>query len=64
CGAFRLISEMAATGLGGSVVTLLADSGDRYADTYFNDDWVTEQGFDLLGPSVRLAEFEDAGRWD
>lgn len=64
CGAFRLISEMAATGLGGSVVTLLADSGDRYADTYFNDDWVTEQGFDLLGPSERLAEFEDAGRWD
>ncbi|OHT83240.1 PLP-dependent cysteine synthase family protein [Mycobacteroides saopaulense] len=62
-GAFRLISEMVSTGVGGSVVTLLADSGERYSDTYFDDQWVAEQGFDLSGPSVRLAEFEDTGLW-
>lgn len=62
-GAFRLISEMVSTGVGGSVVTLLADSGERYSDTYFDDQWVAEQGFDLRGPSARLAEFEDTGLW-
>ncbi len=63
CGAFRLISEMARDGIPGSVVTLLADTGDRYADTYFDDTWVAEQGFELLATSERLAEFEDTGHW-
>ncbi|MBB4856269.1 cysteine synthase A [Mycobacteroides chelonae] len=62
-GAFRLVSEMVSAGVGGSVVTLLADSGERYSDTYFDNEWIAEQGFDLLGPSVRLAEFEDTGLW-
>jgi len=26
----------------GSIVTLLCDSGERYLDTYYNDDWVSE----------------------
>ena len=34
-GAFGLLAEMVEQGRSGSVVTLLADSGDRYADTYF-----------------------------
>ena len=41
-GAFGLLAEMIAEGRSGSVVTLLADSGDRYADTYF-DDGVADQ---------------------
>ncbi|MUM19640.1 PLP-dependent cysteine synthase family protein [Mycobacterium sp. CBMA271] len=63
CGAFQLISEMVRDGVPGSVVTLLADSGDRYADSYFDDAWVAEQGFDLAEPSAQLAEFERTGRW-
>ncbi len=63
CGAFRLISEMARDSVPGSVVTLLADTGDRYADTYFDDTWVAEQGFELLATWERLAEFEDTGHW-
>ncbi len=39
-GAFGLLAEMVAEGRSGSVVTLIADSGDRYADTYFNDEWL------------------------
>ena len=34
-------------GQSGSVVTLICDSGERYLDTYDNDDWVAEKGFDL-----------------
>ena len=38
---------MVADGRSGSVVTLLADSGDRYADTYLSDEWVSAQGLIL-----------------
>lgn len=31
----------------GSIVTLICDSGDRYADTYFNESWLAEQGLDI-----------------
>ena len=31
----------------GSVVTLLCDSGDRYADTFYDDDWLAAQGIDI-----------------
>ncbi len=63
-GAFGLLAEMAAQGRGGSVVTLLADSGDRYADTYFSDEWVTAQGLDPTGPAEALVEFERSCRWN
>ena len=48
-GAFGLLAEMVAGGRSGSVVTLLADSGDRYADTYFCDEWLTSHGLDPSG---------------
>ncbi|BCQ06933.1 hypothetical protein JMUB5695_00348 [Mycobacterium heckeshornense] len=63
-GAFGLLAEMAAQGRTGSVVTLLADSGDRYADTYFCDEWVAAQGLDLTDPAAILAEFERSGGWE
>jgi cysteine synthase A len=62
-GAFGLLAEMAAEGRGGSVVTLLADSGDRYADTYFNDEWVSAQGLDPTGPAEALVKFERDCIW-
>lgn len=62
-GAFGLLAEMVAEGRSGSVVTLLADSGDRYADTYFCDEWLTSHGLDPSGPAEVLAEFERSGRW-
>jgi cysteine synthase len=62
-GAFGLLSEMLAEGRSGSVVTLLADSGDRYADTYFNDDWLTQQGLDPADATATLVEFERTGYW-
>ncbi len=62
-GAFGLLAEMVADGRNGSVVTLLADSGDRYADTYFSDEWVSAQGLDPSGPARALVEFERSCRW-
>jgi cysteine synthase A len=62
-GAFGLLAEMVAEGRSGSVVTLLADSGDRYADTYFSDEWVRTQGLDTAGAAAALAEFERSCTW-
>ncbi|RMI30884.1 L-cysteine desulfhydrase Cds1 [Nocardia stercoris] len=62
-GAFALVAELRAVGRRGSVVTLLCDGGDRYAGTYFDDDWVAEQGMDLSGPQAVLDEFVATGNW-
>ncbi|EFG77494.1 pyridoxal-phosphate dependent protein [Mycobacterium parascrofulaceum ATCC BAA-614] len=62
-GAFGLLAEMVAEGRGGSVVTLLADSGERYLDTFFDDEWVRAQGLDTSGPAAELVEFERSCLW-
>lgn len=62
-GAFALIADMIAADRTGSVVTLLCDGGDRYAGTYFNDDWVADQGLSLSEPAAVLAEFIATGTW-
>jgi cysteine synthase A len=62
-GAFGLLAEMVAQKRSGSVVTLLADSGDRYADTYFNQEWLTQSGLNDSAPSAVLVEFERSGFW-
>jgi cysteine synthase len=62
-GAFGLLAEMIADGRSGSVVTLIADSGDRYSDTYFSDEWLASQGLDPSASAEVLVEFERSGRW-
>ena len=49
-----LAREMVAAGEAGSIVTILCDPGERYRDTYFSNEWVREQGFDLAGPMAEL----------
>ena len=61
-GAFGLLAEMVADS--GSVVTLLADSGDRYAATYFCDEWLKTQVLDTSAPATALTEFERSGHGD
>ena len=51
-----LMAEMRARGEAGSIVSLLCDSGARYATTYYNDAWIAAQGLDLSGPTARMAE--------
>ena len=62
-GAFELLAEMVSSGAGGSVVTLLCDSGDRYADTYFDDGWLAAHDLDPGGYAEVFAGFEHDGAW-
>ncbi|MFY9920389.1 MAG: PLP-dependent cysteine synthase family protein [Mycobacterium sp.] len=62
-GAFHLLAEMLAEGRSGSVVTLIADSGDRYTDTYFSAEWLDNAGLDPSAAAEVLVEFERSGRW-
>ncbi|MEZ5865901.1 MAG: hypothetical protein R3D25_18200 [Geminicoccaceae bacterium] len=61
--AVRLIAEMRAAGRQGSVATLLCDSGTRYADTYFNRDWLSERGLDIDPWVEALETFHATGIW-
>lgn len=63
-GAFELIARMRDTGEQGSVVTLICDSGVRYAGTYYSDDWVAAQGWDPAPHRARLERFLAGGAWD
>jgi len=62
-GAFGLIAEMCAAGRTGSVVTLICDGGERYADTYYSDDWVVAQGLDLAAHLATIDAFLASGTW-
>jgi len=62
-GAFRLIAQMHAGGVAGSVVTLLCDGGERYGHTYFDDAWVRRAGLDLAPYTATLDHFAATGRW-
>ena len=62
-GAFGLIASMRAAGLHGSVVTLICDGGERYADTYYSDDWVAAQGLDLAPHRATIVRFLLDGVW-
>ncbi len=62
-GAFGVIAEMLRDGASGSVVTLIADDGDRYLDTYFDDEWVQSSGFDLLPATLTIERFLADGSW-
>src|SRR4051812_38490834 len=63
CGAFALIAEMLAAGQKGSVVTLICDGGERYADTYYSDAWVTGQGIVLEPRLAAIDRFLSTGSW-
>lgn len=54
-GVLQLAQEMQARGEKGSIVTLLCDSGDRYPDTYYNEEWVQQQIGDI-GPSLEYLQ--------
>lgn len=62
-GVFGLVAEMVRRGERGSIVTLLCDGGERYSNTYFDDDWVSARGWDLSGPWAVLDRFHDTGEW-
>ena len=60
-GALLLVAEMLSRGEKGSVVTLICDGGDRYAGTYYNDEWVRAEGLDLEPYTAALETFLERG---
>ncbi len=44
-GVIQLIKEMQKKKESGSIVTLLCDSGERYTNTYYNNDWLQKNNF-------------------
>jgi cysteine synthase A len=62
-GSLRLAAEMRRTGVRGSIVTLLCDGGERYSETYYDDDWLKRNGIDLAPYAETLEGFASTGRW-
>jgi len=58
----QLAEEMVAAKEEGAIVTLLCDGGDRYADTYFSDEWVDARHPDWRAHRDRIARFLETGR--
>jgi len=56
-GVVELIKEMRRLGEKGSIVTLICDGGERYHDTYGDDDWLAERGIDMAPHLADLREF-------
>ncbi|HEU0199314.1 MAG TPA: PLP-dependent cysteine synthase family protein, partial [Burkholderiaceae bacterium] len=60
--ALQIAAEMNARGERGSIVSMICDSGARYLDTYYNDTWLAQKGFDIAPYRKRLEEFLSTGR--
>lgn len=61
-GALMLIAEMIKNKQQGSVVSMICDSGERYLNSYYNDEWVTQQQLDLAPYSAQLENFMQSGK--
>jgi len=62
-GVLQLAHRMLAAGQRGSIVTILCDSGERYAHSYYNPDWYAERGIDTRRSDTMLAEAVEARAW-
>lgn len=60
-GVLCMASLMRQQGRAGSLVTLICDSGDRYATTYYDEDWLRAQHLDISGWRARIEQFLDTG---
>ena len=56
-GVLNIAKAMQVNGEKGSIVTLLCDSGERYAESYYNPQWVSEHIGDISQQQVSLASY-------
>ncbi|WP_038361389.1 PLP-dependent cysteine synthase family protein [Bosea sp. 117] len=57
----RLAAAMLREKRGGALVTLICDSGERYASTYFDADWLKANGIDIAPHRTTIERFLDTG---
>jgi cysteine synthase A len=55
--ALRLAEEMAEAGETGSIVSILCDSGERYASTLYDDAWLAARDIHIAAPMAQLEDF-------
>ncbi|MBS0432026.1 MAG: PLP-dependent cysteine synthase family protein [Proteobacteria bacterium] len=60
-GALQLMREMKAAGEKGPVVTLICDGGDRYAGSYYSDEWLATEHLDVAPALARLQRLANTG---
>lgn len=60
-GALLLAAKMKQAGDTGSIVTLICDPGERYLDTYYNPDWITEHIGCCQAMTDKLTAFNHSG---
>src|SRR5690606_25270904 len=54
-GVLRAAQQLRDAGRGGSIVSILCDSGDRYAHSYYDPDWYRERRIDIVDADAQLA---------
>ncbi|MCX7515037.1 PLP-dependent cysteine synthase family protein [Frateuria sp. STR12] len=59
----QLASGMRARGERGSIVSLLCDPGERYAETLFDPGWLAARGIDIAPAREALTRCVASGRW-
>ena len=57
------MADMHKKGQSGSVVSLLCDGGERYQNTYYNEKWLTDNGYDLTKYCNKLDSFFHTGEF-
>lgn len=55
-GALQLAARMREEGRSGSIVTLLCDSGERYLETYYNPQWVSDNIGDIAPWTAQIRD--------
>ena len=58
---FQIIAELKKSGRPASLVTMICDGGERYQDSYYDDEWLQQKGFDLAPYEKKLQDFLDSG---
>lgn len=57
-------AQMLEAGEEGSLVSLICDSGERYMETYYDDDWLRRNGIDIAPHCTMLETFLDTGKFE
>ena len=61
--ALACAQSLKAKGLGGSIVTLLCDDGQRYRHSYFDDDWLRDNDLECGAQSDAIDALFGSGEW-
>lgn len=62
-GVMQLVAEMKADGETGSIVTLACDCGSRYADSVYNEEWLSKRHVNVEPFLEQLQHTYNTGEW-